>query len=94
MLLRSMDFELYIHANNDADVTITLTATESAQYQVTAVVGEDTNLLVFLAHHTSITSEHIFFFSDRSGKDRKWNIRQLIEMLGEVRHLLTCNNWL
>ena len=55
---------------------------------MTAVVEEDTDLLVLLAHHASTTSEDIFFFSDRSGKDRKWNIRQLIEMLGEVRHLL------
>lgn len=78
-----------IHAKSDADFTIVQTATKCAQHQVTAVIGEDTDILVLLVHHANTSDHDIFFYSDKQGgKTRCWNIKHLICELGESRHLL------
>lgn len=78
-----------IYARGDADITIAQTATKCAQHQITAVIGEDTDLLVLLAHHADAAAHDIFFYSDKQGgKSKYWSIKQLIHVLGETRHLL------
>ncbi|KAK7088764.1 hypothetical protein V1264_022644 [Littorina saxatilis] len=79
-----------IHAKADADVQIVLSATHCAREKVTAVIAEDTDLLVLLGHHACADAHDILLFSDKqAGKSSKfWNIKQLIAALGNVRHLL------
>ena len=50
------------HADDDADVLIVKKATEVSQTANTAVVGDDTDILVLLLYHArNIESFHIFF---------------------------------
>ena len=78
-----------VHAKADADLDIVLAATECAETKVTAVVGEDTDLLILLAHHACSDTHDIIFFSDKQGKNTKlWNVKQLLDALGQLRHLL------
>ena len=78
-----------IHAKADADLQIVLTAIESANFKSTAVVGEDTDLLVLLAHHSNEKAHNMYFFSDKPGKsNRIWHVKQLIAVLGDFPYLL------
>ena len=49
------------HASSDADVLIAQKAIEMANEQNTVLVGDDTDLLVLLLHHSIITSKDLFF---------------------------------
>jgi 5'-3' exonuclease len=78
-----------MYAKSDADLQIVIAATECAKHNVTAVVGEDTDLLILLAHHTRTDSHDVFFYSDKQAKNMKlWSMKQLTTALGDLRHLL------
>ena len=80
---------IVIHAQADADLQIVLTATKCADSKRTAVVGEDTDLLILLAYHASAKAHDMFLFSDKTGKKQRiWPIKQVIAALGDLRYLL------
>jgi hypothetical protein len=79
-----------LHAKADADLQIVLAAQQSAKSKATAVVGEDTDLLVLLTYHISTTDHGVYFYSDKLQQKKKvWDIKRLIDVLGfPLRHLL------
>lgn len=72
------------HAPSDADVLIAEKAIESADTQDTALVGDDTDLLVLLLHHSKLTSNEFFFAPEpkKNAKNRIWDIKQTKTDLG------------
>jgi hypothetical protein len=51
-----------LHAKGDADSLIVKTAVESAcNFPITAVVGDDTDLLILLLYHVNLNSHEVFF---------------------------------
>ena len=67
-----------VYSKADADLDIVLAAIDCAKTKATAVVGEDTDLLILLAHHACPDTHDIVFF--RTKKERI--------PLGELLHLL------
>ena len=53
-----------IQAPGDADVIIVKTAVESANLYSTALIGEDTDLLILLLYHATKQSKDLYFYSD------------------------------
>ena len=51
-----------LHATGDADLLIAMTAVESSRAKATALIGEDTDLLVLLSYHADLNSPHNLFF--------------------------------
>ena len=73
------------HAPGDADVLIVQKAVESALQKETALVGEDTDLLILLIFHASLDSHNIFFRPEPKKNVRKpkvWNIQAVKTQLG------------
>ncbi|KAK3709221.1 hypothetical protein QZH41_004579 [Actinostola sp. cb2023] len=74
------------HAVGDADLLIVQTAVESARYTTTALVGDDTDLLVLLCFHADMEMHDLFFMPEprhRSTKPRRiWNIKETKLALG------------
>ena len=72
------------HAPSDADVLIAEKALQSADIQDTALVGDDTDLLVLLLHHSKLTSNELFFAPEpkKNAKIRIWDIKQTKKDLG------------
>ena len=72
------------HAPSDADVLIAKKAVESADTQDTALVGDDTDLLVLLLYHSKLTSNELFFAPEpkKNAKNRIWDIKQTKKDLG------------
>ena len=69
----------------DADVFIVQKAVESATLMDTALVGEDTDLLILLCCHASLDSHNIFFRPEpkkNTKKPKVWNIKAVKEQLG------------
>ena len=70
-------------AKGDADVLIVAKAIQSAENQATVVVGEDTDLLVLLLHHTKPASHNVFFAPSNTSKHPKiWDIKRTQYKLG------------
>jgi N-acetylglutamate synthase/N-acetylornithine aminotransferase len=65
-----------IHAKDDADCLIAHTAISESLIQDTAVIGEDTNLLVLLCCHANLDSRDISF------------IRRSISHIPKLRYIL------
>jgi hypothetical protein len=63
-----------LHAKADADLQIVLAAQQSAESKATAVVGEDTDLLVLLTYHISTTDHGVYFYSDKLQQKKVWDI--------------------
>ena len=59
-------------------------AVESADTQDTALVGDDTDLLVLLLYHSKLTSNELFFAPEpkKNAKNRIWDIKQTKKDLG------------
>ena len=82
------------HATADADLHIAVKAVESARMTPTAVIGDDTDLLILLCYHGELFSKPLFFMPEpkkRSKKPRRiWNINQTKEQLGPIvcKHIL------
>lgn len=74
-----------VHAENDADTLIVQTAIDSAQTMKTVLVGEDTDLLVLLCYHMTLTSPHnIVFQSEMKQSTKKfkvWDIKKTLQTL-------------
>ena len=66
------------HTPSDADVLIAEKALQSADIQDTALVGDDTDLLVLLLYHSKLTSNELFFASEpkKNAKNCIWDIRR------------------
>ena len=73
------------HAPGDADVLIVQKSVESATLMDTALVGEDTDLLILLCYHAGLESHYIFFRPEPKKNVKKpkvWNIKAVKEQLG------------
>ena len=69
--LQGSGFRVF-HANDDADVLIVKPAIEVSQIANTAVIGDDTDLLVLLLYHgRNIKSFDIFFHPEPKQFARK-----------------------
>jgi hypothetical protein len=76
---------LTIKASGDADVLITQTAILASKSTNTALVGDDTDLLVLLLYHTDMNGCQLFFRPEpkqNAKKPRLWNIKMAKEKLG------------
>ncbi|CAC5420075.1 unnamed protein product [Mytilus coruscus] len=58
-----------IHAEDDADLKIVLTAIEKSEQHTTTVIGEDTDLLILLCYHSQDNINKIYFKSEPNGCD-------------------------
>jgi len=73
------------HSSGDADVMIVRKALELARVSNTALIGDDTDLLVLLCYYACMESHNIFFKPEpKKGtkKPRVWNITTVKEKLG------------
>ena len=78
-----------IQADADADLPITLAALDCAKQKPTFVIGEDTDILILLCHHTKERPHGIYFLSAKSTCSRVWDIDATVRSLGpETCHLL------
>ena len=74
----------FFQADNDADVLIVQTAIESARFQETIAVENDTDLLVLLLYHTRMDLHDIFLAPkarSTSTKNNLWCIQQSQKLL-------------
>ena len=75
-------------ATGDADVLIVHTALKSATEQETVLVGDDTDLLVFLIYHAKNVSHTVYFRPEtkRSSQNGNtcWNIPAIRALLGSM----------
>ena len=70
------------YAKGDADVLISLTAVELAKVSPVTVVGDDTDLLVLLLHHTSEENNEVTLRpQQRSSKTKVWLIKEIKKQL-------------
>lgn len=81
------------HAKGDADCLIVDEALRAAESSVTAVIGEDTDLLVLLLHHVKPTMRDVFLTSGSAANKNEmklWNIQVTQERLGQdvCQHIL------
>ena len=80
------------HASSDADVLIAQKAVESANVQDTVLVGDDTDLLVLLLHHSNSTGQGLFFAPEpkKNAKRRVWDLKQTKRDIGPFicKHIL------
>ncbi|CAC5377686.1 unnamed protein product [Mytilus coruscus] len=79
-----------IHAEDDADLKIVLTAIEKSEQHTTTVNGEDTDLLILLCYHSQDTINKIYFKSEPKQNTHKikiWDITETRRKLGP----LVCN---
>lgn len=75
-----------LHAPGDADLLIVKTAVESASKHQTALVGDDTDLLVLLLYYVQMDSFSIYFTPRHKSNTKKaivWDIQQTKRKLGE-----------
>ncbi|XP_031562783.1 uncharacterized protein LOC116298445 [Actinia tenebrosa] len=73
------------HATEDADLLITQTAVESASEKTTALISEDTDLLILLYYHADLDAHDLFFMPEpkKTSISRKiWNIKKTKCILG------------
>ena len=73
------------HAPADADFLIVQKTLESAALMDTALIGDDTDLLILLCYHASLGSHNVFFLptpKKNTKKIKEWNIMVTKEQLG------------
>lgn len=81
------------HAVNDADVLIIKAAVASARTKTTAVIGDDTDLLVLLLYHADASTHEVFLAPEpkqSSTRKRVWSIQKSKQLLDPrvSRHIL------
>ena len=81
-----------LNADGDADVLIVKTAVESANTEDTILVGDDTDLLILLAHYVRMDAHRLYMRPEpkaSSKKRRVWYSNEIKKDLGEdvCRHL-------
>lgn len=74
-----------VQAPSDADVPIVKAAIESAKQKVTAVIGEDTDLLVLLCYHCDVSTNKVYFAPEpKKNKERRcWDVHEMKKRLGQ-----------
>ena len=62
-----------------------MTAVESSRAKATALIGEDTDLLVLLSYHANLNSPRNLFFIPKttSSSAKVWNVKKTKRALGE-----------
>ena len=78
------------HAPGDADILIVQKAVQRATTSETALVGEDTDLIILLCYHPSLDSHDLFFRPEPKTIIKNLcicNIRATKEKLGQDTHL-------
>ena len=87
--LQSADVTV-VHAQGDADVLIvTTTSTINAPiHKSVTLIGEDTDLLILLLHHTSLSSNRIIYRSDKTltKTTKYWKLRLWHKNLDNYHH--------
>jgi len=77
-----------LHADGDADLLIVMTALASAQNTTTVLIGDDTDLLMLLIHHTTCDVHDVYLTAEPKANVRKatrcWNIKATQDALGPV----------
>ena len=79
------------HADADADLLIVQKGIEASVEEETAVIGEDTDLLILLIYHANKESKKVYFYSESKQNARGtnvWDIKLCKELLGKD----ICNN--
>ncbi|CAC5375557.1 unnamed protein product [Mytilus coruscus] len=79
-----------IHAEDDADLMIVLTAIEKSEQHTTTVIGEDTDLLILLCYHSQDTINKIYFKSEPKQNTHKIKICDITETRRKLGPLV-CN---
>ena len=79
-----------VQAQGDADTLIVQKAIESTHEQDTALIGDDTDLLVLSLYHVKETRHNLFFAPEpkKNAKKRVWDIKLIQKDLG----LFTCKH--
>ncbi|KAG1714479.1 hypothetical protein GQR58_001251 [Nymphon striatum] len=73
-----------MNAEGDADYDIVQAAIALSEYKTTALIGEDTDLLILLLHHMDSHKKTLYFRSDKKSKEQRvYNINTLKECLGQ-----------
>lgn len=83
-------FMIY-HADNDADLLIVEKTIESAQKQNSALIGDDTDLLILLLHHAKEVPFNIYFVPQHKSKKAKvWDIKKSLQEIPKdlTKHIL------
>ena len=66
------------HASGNADLLIVMKAVQSANSSNTVLVGDDTDLIILLCHHSSIESHDLFLCPEPKKTTKQphiWNIK-------------------
>ena len=75
-----------LHAKGDADYLIVMTSIESAKHRNIVLIGEDTDLLVLLLHHSTGIKNYLFMQSEskvsKATTTKLFNINILCDKLG------------
>jgi hypothetical protein len=82
--LRARGIQVY-HDGGDADLAIVLKGIEQASNLPTAIIGDDTDLLVLLCYHANVHSNDIFLKAESNSTNREvkiWNIKKIKKSLG------------
>lgn len=73
------------HSQEDADLLIVQTAVSSANMRNTALIGEDTDLIVLLCFYTNLEAHDLFMYSQAKSTtkpNRIWNVKSMKRQLG------------
>jgi len=74
-----------LQADGDADLLMVLTTVQYARLESTALVGDDTDLLILLLHYTKHDTQDIYFKPEQckgSAKRQIWHINVAKNTLG------------
>ena len=71
-----------LQSNGDADVDIVKAAVKMANFHSTALVGEDTDLLILLLYYLKAGTKDLYFYSDKSKETNIYHINHIQQILG------------
>ena len=86
-----------IHAPNDVDILLALTALAYSKQKQVQVIGEDTDILALLWHYINKDVHQVMF----QFENKTWNIQHLLHKIGQMNEVilllhafLRCNTYL
>ena len=82
--LQKQGFET-LNADGDADVLIVKTAVESANTEDTILVGDDTELLILLAHYVRVDAHRLYMRPEPKSSSKKRRVWYIIEIKKDLR---------
>ena len=71
-----------INASGDADVDIVVAAVKASDNQPTTLIGEDTDLLIFLLYYAGTNNRGLCFRTDKSKATKVYGISKMKQVLG------------